>query len=178
MRLQFQREQVSKTTGNVINVACKEDPAHLKSIFGDRVINADISEIDTDYGVPIPIDVVMDCRKVWPFENDSAELVVMAEILEHLYVNEATFALMEARRVAPKLALTLPYDHTLPLGNDYSDTWTVDSGARGHCTGWTEEGLRQLLENIGFKIIEWNTIDYDIMGNARLDGYLISCVRK
>jgi hypothetical protein len=178
MRLQFQREQVAKTTGRVINVACKEDPAGLRNIFGDRIINADISEIDADYGVPIAIDVVMDCREIWPFDDDYAELVIMAEILEHLYVQEAIFSLKEARRVAPKLSITLPYDFTLPFGNEFSNVLSTPDGGRGHCTGWSEDNLRKVLDDVGFEVIEWRTIDYGIMGSARLDGFLVSCERS
>ena len=177
-RLLFQKEKAKATTGIVINVGCKEDPAALKSSLGERVINADICEIDTDSGLPINIDVLMDCREPWPFEDDYAELVIMAEIIEHLYVQETIDALKEARRVAPKLVLTLPYDFTLPLDYDGPGLWKHSSGARGHCTGWSEPILRDVLDKVGYTVKEWQTMDYGIMGTARLDGFLIYCERR
>jgi hypothetical protein len=176
-RLEFQKQQVLKTTGIVLNIACKEDPAHLKHNFGDRIINCDISKIDTDYGRPLDIDVVMDCREKWPFDDDYAELVVMAEILEHLYVPEATSALDEARRVSEKLVLTLPYDHLLPLDDSAPGVIEYESGARSHVTGWDKNTLYKALSATGWKDKEWYTVDYGIMGTQRLDGYFIYCER-
>jgi hypothetical protein len=176
-RLEFQKEQVRKTTGIVLNIACKEDPAYLKSSFGDRIINCDISETDTDYGTPLNLDVIMDCRETWPFEDDYAELVIMAEILEHLYVNEAVKALDEARRVGYKLAITLPYDFTLPLDYKGPGITEYESGARSHVTGWDTITLYKALMATSWKPIEWLTVDYGQMGSERLDGYLIYCER-
>jgi predicted SAM-dependent methyltransferase len=177
-RLEYQRYHVAKTAGKVLNIASKEDPASLKVNFGDRIINCDISNIDTDSGRPISIDVLMDCREVWPFEDDSAELVVMAEILEHLYIEEAIAALEEAYRVAPKLVVTLPYDFTIPLDYKGPEVTYYDSGARSHVSGWNKTSMMLLLETVGYVIKEWETIDYGQMGTERLDGFLIYCERN
>jgi len=177
-RFLFQKKYAGKTTGIILNVGSKEDPAGLRSSFGNRVLNCDISQYDTDSGHKIDVDVLMDCRQPWPFDDNYAELIIMAEILEHLYMNEAFYALNDAKRVASKLVLTLPYDFTLPLDYKGPEVWTHPSGARGHCTGWDEKTLRQVLDIIGWTVKEWITIDYGIMGTERLDGFLIYCERN
>lgn len=146
-RFDFQREWVARTTGTVLNIGSKEDPAKLKRDFGDRVLNCDISTWDTDYNKELDIDVVMDCRETWPFDNDSAELIVMGDVLEHLYLVEALEALSEAYRVSSKICITVPAyanSHRIKGG---AELWERPDGSRGHCQNWYPELMKIALNH-------------------------------
>src|SRR3954469_4606329 len=111
-RFSFQRLCVAQTTGYVLNVGCNEDPANLKGVDPERVINCDIEATDSYLeGRPNKVDVLFDCTKEWPFPDDYAELAVFGDIIEHLYPPEAVAALTEAKRVAEKVCITLPRDN-------------------------------------------------------------------
>src|SRR4051812_5425964 len=146
------------TTGIVLNVGCNEDPANLKQVDPDRVINCDIEAVDSYIvGRPNKVDVLFDCTNEWPFADDYAELVVFGDIIEHLYPNEALRALKEARRVAQKVCITVPRDSRFKeTGIEMSET-----GYRTHCHEWDEEHLCMLLDEAGFgKSLDWQTVDY------------------
>lgn len=168
-RFRFQRACVEKTQGRVLNIGSKEDPALLKSYGAERVLNCDITTWDSDYQRRISIDVVMDCREWWPFEDKSAEMVVFGDILEHLYLDEAIFALEEAIRVADKLCITVPGWADKHRREHGGEQWVAPEGNRGHCIDWSEALLRSVLEKIGWEIIEFHTIDYEIVP----EGYLV-----
>ena len=151
-RFHFQWNCVAATTGRCLNMGSKEDPAKLKRL-GDRVLNCDISTWDTDYQQEIELDVVMDCRKPWPFEDNSAEIVVFGDILEHLYLVEATFALTEAYRVANKLCVTVPTEANTHRIQGGEDLWERPEGNRGHCMDWTSDLLCETLTSVGWTVI-------------------------
>src|SRR4051812_11108076 len=109
-RFDFQRGMVELHPGTVLNVGCNEDPAHLRSRYGDRVVNCD-AYLDNN-GVPYPIDVMFDCTEdTWPFDDQSVDLVVFGDIIEHFYPDECQRALAEANRVAKAVCITVPEDH-------------------------------------------------------------------
>jgi len=158
-RFAFQNQCVGNTTGIVLNVGSKEDPAHLKGNFGDRVLNCDITTWDSDYRIHVPIDVVMDCRNKWPFDDNYAELVVMGDILEHLYEVEAHIALKEAARVAIKICITVPMNansHRLQGG---AELWVRPEGGRGHCMDWGVDNMTGALRDAGWQVIQIHVVD-------------------
>lgn len=156
-RFGFQRNCLANTTGIVLNVGCDEDPARLKSIAPDRVINCDINTYNEHMQRPNLIDVVMDVREPWPFPDNFAELTIFGDILEHLYPSEAVGALSEARRVSSKLCLTVPEDSRWEEDGVATDA----QGGRTHCTTWDEEHVCMLLEESGWlNVEEWRTVDY------------------
>jgi hypothetical protein len=154
-RFGFQRACVAMTTGKVLNVGANEDPAHLKAIDPNRVINCDIEAVDSYLGRQNNVDVLFDCTETWPFTNDEAELVVFGDILEHLYPEEASAALQAAHRVAEKVCITLPQDNRFE-----ADGVEQKNGYRTHCYEWTEEKLREVLQETGWKVLDWKTVDY------------------
>lgn len=164
-RLAFQRNCVAATSGLVYNVGANEDPAGLKA-FGERVINADLETNDSYLdGRPNRVDVLMDAREQWPWKAGSGELVVLGDIIEHLYPKEVQHAFAEARRVSDSLCITVPRDTRWIIdGVRVSDT-----GYRTHCHEWVEEELRALLDKTEWIVTEWHTVDY---GFVR-EGYLI-----
>ena len=157
-RFEFQRMCVANTSGIVLNIGSKEDPARLKEL-NPKTLNCDISTWDSDYKQNIPIDVVFDCREMWPFKDDAAELVVMGDILEHLYNSEALSALSEAARVANKLCITVPMSansHRLQGG---AELWERPDGSRGHCTDWGIDNMTDILNEAGWLITELHIVD-------------------
>jgi hypothetical protein len=167
-RFGFQRACVAMTEGIVLNVGANEDPAHLKASFGERVINCDIEATDSYLNRPNNVDVLFDCTQPWPFEDDHAELVVFGDILEHLYPNEAYGALLEARRVSDKLCITVPKD----------DRWVEGgvekkNGYRTHCYRWDEDRVTMLLQETGWSVVDWKTVDYYFVP----EGYFILAER-
>jgi predicted SAM-dependent methyltransferase len=160
-RFEYQRWVVSQVPGKVLNVGCNEDPAKLKTIFGERVVNCDIA--DTDYALDRPndVDVLFDAaREKWPFADDEAELVVMGDIIEHLRPDDAEGALVEARRVGKMLCVTVPCEtrpeelgRQAPEGNEY----------QFHQTTVTRDYLDALLERTGWEPFELLEVDYGFL---------------
>lgn len=111
LRLDFQIEAVKEhSTGLVLNVGANEDPAALRKRFGDRVVNCDIEAWDSYMNRPNDVQRVFNALHEWPCNDDEAELVVFGDILEHFTREEIRFAISEARRVAPKVAVSVPID--------------------------------------------------------------------
>ena len=169
-RFHFQRLCTAQTEGIVLNMGANEDPANLKQIDPDRVINCDIEAHDSYLDRPNQVDVVMDARNHWPFEDDYAELVVFGDILEHFYPEEAFDALNEAHRVAQKICITVPSDGRF----EADGVQETASGYRSHCFKWTESNLTRLIENTGFEIVSWQTVDYTFVP----EGYFVLAERK
>ena len=162
-RFEFQRSCLSSTFGYVLNVGSYDDPAQLKQMAPDRVLNCDLVDWSG-------VDVVMDCRGKWPFKDDFAELVIMGDIIEHLYYNEALGALTEAHRVSQKLCITVPHDSRWE-----TDGIAVDEhGGRTHCYTWSREELEKVLEDAGWKIDGEEEVDYGFVPT----GWFVSALRQ
>lgn len=170
-RFVFQQHAVTMTAGRVLNVGANEDPAGLKAMAPERVINCDI-EVDDSYldHRPNKVDYLFNAAEgKWPFPDSSATLVVLGDIIEHLYENETEHVFKEARRVAHMLCVTTPRDSRWQDdGVQQSET-----GYRTHCIEWTEQKLRTLLSFTGWKVSTWRTINYDFVP----EGYLILAER-
>jgi predicted SAM-dependent methyltransferase len=169
-RFTFQRSCVAQTTGIVLNVGANEDPANLKGIDPDRVINCDIEQTDSYLNRPNKVDVLFDAKEKWPFEADYAELVVFGDILEHFYPEEALAAMKEAHRVSEKVCVTVPSDGRFKENNDVEER----NGYRTHCFQWTEKTMTMLLEESGFEIVTWRTVDYGFVP----EGYFVLAERS
>jgi len=166
-RFAFQRRCVEAVNGVVLNVGCNEDPADLKNVDRERVINCDIERFDSYMdGRVNKVDIVFDCREPWPFHDDEAELVVFGDILEHLYPWEAIAAMKEAHRVAEKVCITVPKDDRFISNDDVE----IRNGYRTHCYVWDEDRLSMLLDESGFgRTFEWHTVHYDFVP----EGYFV-----
>lgn len=172
IRFTWQRQKVGETTGIVLNIGCQTDPGNIKLSFGDRVQNVDLYDVDPSTGDANMVDRLFDITKTWPIPDDYAEMALFGDILEHLTVDEMRFALTEARRVAEKLAITVPNDPR--VGTDEL-LWKMVGGervqvpadefARGmiHITKVEGDLLREVIESTGWSIREWNTVDYDVV---------------
>ncbi len=162
-RFNFQRNCVLEALdipgAIVLNVGANEDPAGLKALDPDRVINCDLEEFDSYLdGRPNRVDRVFDARGEWPFPTDSAQLVVLGDILEHLHHSEAESVLLEANRVAKTLCITVPEDDRFM--HDEQGVLESDSGYRTHCTVVTKHYLENILSDTGWSILDLHTVDY------------------
>ena len=154
-RFHFQRLCAATTEGIVLNMGANEDPANLKQIDSERIINCDIEAQDSYLDRPNNVDVIMDAREPWPFPDNHAELVVFGDILEHFYPEEALAAMKEAHRVSEKVCITVPSD------GRFEETGIEEkNGYRSHCTKWNEKTLTMLIEEAGFEVVTWQNVDY------------------
>lgn len=175
-RFNFQRncvlEALDEPGAIVLNVGSNEDPAGLKALDTDRVINCDLEEFDSFLdGRPNRVDRVFDARGEWPFASDTAELVVLGDILEHLHPDEAEAVLLEANRVAKHLCITVPEDDRFTY--DEQGVLESDTGYRTHCQIVTKEYLENILLDTGWTITDWHTVDYGFVPR----GYFVSAER-
>ena len=155
-------------TGPILNVGCKEDPAHLKYYGPDRVVNCDMCAHDELHDQPNKADVLFDCaRDRWPFEDSSAAMVIMGDILEHLNAMEIVTALAEARRVGQSLCVTTPHDTEVDLA--FAAKWS--RGVR-HVTCFTAGGLSDAASGVGWNIVHLRAVDYVFLPI----GFLMCCV--
>lgn len=154
-RFVFQRNCVEQVEGKVLNAGCKEDPAHLKATFGDRVVNLDRLDYNEDIFVhegrkeSIPVNVIHDLTVLpWPFDDDEFDLVVLGDILEDLPDDGIIqFVILdEACRVATHLCITTPED-------------SPERDAH-HQTTVTRERLKAWLSAAGWNILAMETVDY------------------
>ena len=187
-RFSFQRNCVIDAEGFILNVGANEDPAGLRALAPERVLNCDIEEVDSYLGRPNRVDRVFDARETWPFVDDFAGLVVLGDILEHLYEEETEAVLREARRVSDKVCITVPEDDRF-LHEDQPDVEVRDggiiekvtrgvleseSGYRTHCQVVTKEYLEDLLDRTGWEPVEWEIVDYGFVPR----GHFVLAERK
>lgn len=166
-RYDYQRRAVLRNPGKILNMACKEDPAFLKLLAPKRVVNADLRDYDHDawYNrqekVPIPVDVVCDATvSPWPFQDDEFDCVILAEILEDLPDDGCQLTVLkEARRVGRAVCITTPEDTP-------ERDWH-------HLTTTTEEKLRAWLDEAGWTIEDFQTVNYEFVPR----GHFIYAVR-
>ena len=157
-RFGYQRAAVAGTTGLVLNVGANEDPAMLKSVFGDRVRNCDVVEFDEAMQRPNDVDVLFDAaRERWPFADGAAELVVLGDIIEHLSPDEAAAVLGEAMRVSHKLCITVPCDERPESETRYGSS---SNPYQYHRTVVTRDLLERLLGDAGWTVDELLEVDY------------------
>lgn len=187
LRFDFQSECVTcaldELTGLALNIGANDDPAHLKQLDPDRVVNCDLFATDQVLDRPNMVDRLFDCaRDRWPFEDGEAAIVVLGDIIEHLKPAEIDHALGEARRVTARrrvprddwgrLCVTVPEDHR----DDVSDL-RADMFPRGavHRTTVTRELLIPILSRASWTVQEWREVEYDsgVFWGKRTMGHFI-----
>lgn len=163
LRFAFQAEcaeqALAELDGLCLNVGANDDPANLKALDPERVVNCDLFEQDQVLDRPNAVDVIFDCAKDrWPFEDSDAVLVVLGDILEHLTPEEIGHALREARRVSARLCVTVPEDRRDDVSDERADLFP-----RGavHRTTVTRALLSPLLEWAGWAVTDWREVCYD-----------------
>lgn len=171
-RFTFQQQDVEQAKGLVLNVGCNEDPAGLKG-YGN-VINCDIRDTDPISGLPYAVDRIFDCGKdIWPFEDDTAELIILGDIVEHLTVSDFRHCLGEARRVGERLNITVPEDHRI-FEAGYEDEVKRQPKGLIHVTLVTRKYLEDELAFSGWNITNLLEINYGFVER----GFLVSAERS
>lgn len=145
--------RLSAAPGTVLNVGCNEDPSQLRQRFGPRIVNCDRSGYDDFMRRPNVVDRIFDALDFpWPFEDDSAELVVLGDILEHFPVQQSIDTLTEARRIANQVCVTVPEDIRIDEAAEL-EKW--EPGVYNlHTTVVTEEVLHRLFDESGWEL-DW-----------------------
>jgi hypothetical protein len=155
-RFAYQHEVGDRFPGKILEVGINDDPGGNKGHFGDRLTTADRYEWDGALDYPIYADFYFDAGKdTWPFQDDEFELVMMAEVTEHLLPDEAAHAYTEARRVGKNLLITVPQD---PRFMDEPEE--ADKPGSHHVNYCTEDYLRGLFKRTGWAVSEWHEKDY------------------
>lgn len=152
-RFDFQRGAVENSSGFVVNCGCNEDPAGLKAMAPERVINVDLHAFDEGMNRPNLVDKVFDITKPeeWEreFASNSVELVVFGDVLEHFGEEQIKTALKCAHRIATRICITIPEDHRIS-----DDAKYVDGIYNEHVTVATEELLRRVMSGM-WKPFAW-----------------------
>lgn len=152
-RFAFQQDCVRRVSGKVLNVGCKEDPAHLKAIDPSRVVNLDIRDYDDDVfhthngeKRPIAVDVLHDATVIpWPFAVDEFDLVVFGDFLEDMLDNGCQVEMLkEAARIATHLCITTPEDTPERDWHHYTTTTREKLQAWLDASGWVAEEFREV----------------------------------
>lgn len=163
LRFHYQRNVVAAMTepgDTVIHVGCNNDPGRLKRDFRDRkVVNCDREHQDLGLGYDIEADHYFDCTESWPFADDSAKLVVMGDIIEHLLPLDAVKALEEAHRVGHFLCITCPEDPRFLE----SETDPSDGKPWQHVTLVTCGLLHWMLARARWIPVDFLTMDYEFV---------------
>jgi len=143
----------------VVNVGCKEDPAKLGRDFD--AVNCDINDYDPQerlslYEVP---NFVRADACALPFDDESFEVAVVGEMLEHCPFDAAVLVLLEACRVirpSGRIVVTIPLDSRPPEVQHEPHLLTVwEHGITSwHQTVWTDSMFRSLLQKTHLQEIE------------------------
>lgn len=172
-RFRFQVECAAKYKGVVLNIGCNEDPANLGSY--ENVLNCDAYPQNDTTGASYPVDKIFDCTEDrWPFNNNSVDLAIFGDIIEHMYPEELDRALAEAGRVALNVCATIPKDERIHDDPDYFEKIVYLPKGAVHVYAYTTEELDTAFDKAGFKIDRLDLVDYVFCPV----GYYIEASRK
>jgi hypothetical protein len=171
-RFDFQIAACAHATGRVLNVGANEDPAQLRQRFGSKVINCDLMAYDHGMNRPNVVDSVFDlCVTPWPFDDDYADLVLFGDVLEHLPPEKIVEAMKEARRVGREMCITVPEDHRIDEP-EARKNWKAGE-YNEHTTILTDEVLRELLAQAGWKPYIFVGADWGFCDNPPTQGWML-----
>lgn len=169
LRYDFQVEVCETHPGTILNIGCNEDPAQLQARFGSRIVNCDMEAWDHHMDRGNVVDRVFNCLEFpWPFEDQSAEVVLLGDIMEHFTREAMLEVLAEAARVAAKLAITVPEDTRIDQQAQH-EVWDREA-YNLHTTVVTRELLEGVLKESGW------APDRLIEGEWGFDGITGFCV--
>jgi SAM-dependent methyltransferase len=154
---EFQRKMVRRLGGKVLNAACADDPAHLGDI---GATNLDIQTLEghTGHDFSKCKNFVHGSVLKMPFPDESYDVVVLGEFIEHCKMEKAVEALLECRRVVKSgghIVLTFPLDARSVDEQRGTNVWPqeYDPGITcAHQTWWTRPMQAELRRRT--KLIE------------------------
>jgi len=166
---QYQRDKAAEFDFPILNVACKEDPAHLGLDFDATNVDIEDYDIETDtdlYSVPNFQRMSALCLT---FQPRTFAHIIIGELLEHCTIKAARIVLREAYRVLTrtgKLTLTFPQDKRTPRQQRPANELVTycDGIVSWHQTVWSDEMLEELFAVVDFKELKQHrkVLDYDI----------------
>jgi SAM-dependent methyltransferase len=121
-----------------------------------RVVGADVSSVPLDRARPRLAEVMLVAPdEPLPFEDGSFDLVLLAEMLEH--VRDVQLLLSEVRRVlrpAGRLAISTPAHTRLSALRILVRGWESEfQPLSPHLRFFTRRSLAQLLDDMGFDVV-------------------------
>jgi predicted SAM-dependent methyltransferase len=149
LRYDFQVEVCEDHPGTILNIGCNEDPAQLQARFGSRIVNCDMEAWDHHMDRGNVVDRVFNCLEFpWPFDYQSAELVLLGDIMEHFTREAMVEVLRECARVAQKVAITVPEDTRIDERQQH-EVWEREA-YNLHTTVVTRDLLTGVLHSTGW----------------------------
>lgn len=165
---EYQREACQREGArDILNVACKEDPANLGRDF--NATNVDIQDYDPEMQVSlyqVPNFVRGDARNL-EFPDERFNTVVLGELLEHLSQEVAIQVLREAARVLTpngQIVVTMPQDarppeHQRPPHELYEYTEGIASWHRFV----PDEELWESVRSSNLRVAQQRRLRYDLL---------------
>ncbi len=142
---------------NILDAGCGEGfvVEHLRKDLKSEIIGLDIESNALEVAAEKNPQAMFEAASVYeiPFENDSFDLVVLSEVLEHLEHPER--ALEEINRVSKKYVLiSVPHEPVWRAGNMARLKYLGSFGnTPGHINHWTRRAFVGLISSY-FEIIE------------------------
>jgi 2-polyprenyl-3-methyl-5-hydroxy-6-metoxy-1,4-benzoquinol methylase len=160
----FLKSLENKENLNLLDIGCADGSfsKYLKDL-GFKVCGIDISPEAINNAKKIGIDAcVHDVSKKFPFENCFFDIVVMMEVIEHVY--DTDFLLDEIKRILKKeglLIITTPnlgsFENRIRLlTGKYPRLveYRIGSNCSGHIRNYTKSVLISQLEEHNFKVMK------------------------
>lgn len=171
---EYQRAKVAQCEGRVLNAACKEDPARLGRDFD--AVNLDIESYDPHTGTKyenLPNFVQASVYEL-PFEDESFDMIVLGEFIEHCNETAVRDALLSLKRVLKndgRLVMTYPYDdrpREVQHSADKLVVWDEKYGITSwHQSVWTDDLLLPILDQTGFDRVSVDVLCYGFCPEGR-----------
>lgn len=152
---------------SILDVGCGEGLVmkKIREKYDDiNITGLDISKENLDVSKILNPDAKLVLGDIYslPFENDSFDLVVCTEVLEHL--KEPNTALKEVRRVSNlNLVISVPNEPFFRIGNILKFSYLKELGnTPGHLQNWNKNEFENLIKNhfseisINSKLRVWN----------------------
>lgn len=155
----FIRAVLKGHVGKILNVGCANDPARLSSVVSD-ITNVDIREECPTFGKFLEAKnfQLMDAREL-ELPNNSFDVVVVGELLDHCDIESGVRIIQEAARVAKpngSVIVTLAQDPRTPekqLPENERFPW--GGGATSwRQTYWHDDAIDKLFQTSGLQIDE------------------------
>ena len=176
LRFDFFYEVCEEHPRRVLNVGSNDDGGPgLREAFGPRIVNCDIETHDSKVGGrPNYVDLAFNCMDTWPLPDDSAEIALFGDVLEHLTPTGILEALTAARRVVSKVAITVPEDTRINEAEMLA-RWSRAAN-NSHTTILTAVRIGALVEDAGWQITRLVSGNWGVAEDPHQIGHCLEAV--